>query len=168
MLIINDKINMFQIGYPTKSDKYNVAGGTFEGATSVKFGDLVAYGSATGYYKTAVGVTDVKNIAGFVLGVNVRLAEGYPGGEPEIKAGTQFDLVLPGSYLAIELDPGCTVSKITPNAEICVTLATGKLTTVDKYAQGTVEKLPNVVFTGLYEDQGTADAHKYIAEVLVK
>lgn len=57
-----------------------------------------------------------------------------------------------------------STDKVIPNAEVCVILANGKLTTVDKYDSGTIEKLPSVVFTGLKEIQGD----KILAEIYVK
>lgn len=50
-LIIKDKIKQLMRGYPTVSDKYNVEGGIIEGTNGVNFGDMVVYGSKTGYYK---------------------------------------------------------------------------------------------------------------------
>ena len=53
-LIIKNKIAQLKKGYPTVSDKYNVQGGIYESdneGTALHFGDLLAYGSATGHYK---------------------------------------------------------------------------------------------------------------------
>ena len=40
MLIIKDKIDMLMKGYPTVSDKYNVAGGVLTGNAAAQFGEL--------------------------------------------------------------------------------------------------------------------------------
>ena len=69
-LIIKDKIQMLMRGYPTVSDKYDVAGGILEGAQGVKFGDVVQFGATAGYFK-AISATQtaaaITNVAGFVV-----------------------------------------------------------------------------------------------------
>ena len=55
-LIIKDKIQMLMRGYPTVSDKYDVAGGILEGAEGVKFGDVVQFGATAGYVKGFIAV----------------------------------------------------------------------------------------------------------------
>ena len=162
-LIIKNKIPMMKKGYPTVSDKYDVAGGTLKGSTNVKFGDLVKYSATAGYYEAISSAVTLANIAGFVLATNVKLAEGYPGTEPEVKAGEAFNLLVKG-FMAIDLDPGATASYITPNASLYVILATGKITTSDNAAEGTIVELPGVVFTGTYEQVGSV----YRAEIYVK
>ena len=101
-LILKDKIRQLVKGYPTVSDKYNVAGGILEGDTEVKFGDLVAYGATTGHY---VKATTNANIAGIVLATNVKLFPKYPAGENSdtpVVVGEAFNLLLDG-YVAVEV-----------------------------------------------------------------
>ena len=165
-LIINPSIQKMIKGFPTVSDKYNVAGGLLSGSYAVNFGDLVAYSSTTGYYTTAAGASAITDIAGFVLGTNVKLSEGFATNVVQVNVGEAFNLLLNG-YIAVELDSGATASYITPNAQMCVILSTGKVTTSDNYNASTAPYLPNAKFTGEYENQGTAAAPKYVAEVCI-
>jgi len=103
-MIIKDKLSMLRKGYPTVSDKYNVAGGILQaGSADVPFGELVAYGSQVGYYKAATSVTDVAEIAGVVLATNVKLSAVWPDEVVVVKPAEAFNLMLDG-YIAIELD----------------------------------------------------------------
>lgn len=163
-LIIKDKIQELLKGYPTVSDKYNVAGATLTGNTPVQFGELVKKSATKGYFESAAaGVADVYDLGGFVLATNVKLAQDWPGTVVQVNPGEAFNLFVSG-FMAIELDSAATVSEITANAEACVILATGKVTTSDKFNEGTIEILPNVVFTGTYEIVGG----KLLAEIYLK
>lgn len=163
-LIIKDKLQKFMVGYPTVSDKYNVAGGILAGDTSVKFGDLVKYGDTTGYYEAITSTVTVADIAGFVLATNVKLATTYPAASEDVETlpGEAFNLVLPGSYLAIKLDDAAVEADVKANAEVKVLLATGKCTT-SSITTGTAT-LTGVTFTGEYELQSGV----IVAEVYVK
>lgn len=164
MLIIKDKIQELMKGYPTVSDKYNVAGGTLTGNTPVQFGELVKKSATKGYFESAAGgVADVYELGGFVLATNVKLAQEWPGTTVQVNPGEAFNLFVSG-FMAIELDSAATLSEITANGEVCVILASGKVTTSDKYNEGTIEILPNVVFTGTYEEVGG----KILAEIYLK
>lgn len=166
-LIIKDKIRMLITGYPTVSDKYNVAGATLTGADAIKFGELVKYSGTQGYVAKAAGATTVNDIAGFALATNVKLAEGFPGTEVQINPGEAFNLLVNG-FMAVELDSAATVAEIKPNAPVDVILASGKVTTNDKAAGGTIVAIPNVIFTGTYENHGTEANPILVAEVYVK
>lgn len=162
-LIINDKIRAMMVGYPTVSDKYNVAGGILSGSTPVAFGDLVQYDSTTGYYKPATSVSAVGDIAGFVLATNVKLTQDWPGTTVQVNGGEAFNLLLNG-YIAAKLDSGATSSYVAPGASVYVILATGKLTTSDKASASTIVELPGYKFTGYKETQGS----DLVAEICVK
>lgn len=162
-LIINQSIQKMIPGYPTVSDKYNVAGGILSGSTAVKFGELVKVSGTAGYFEPAAGATDVANIAGFALATNVKLAEGFPGTVTQVNPGEAFNLMING-FIAAELDADATVAKVTPNAKVYIILATGKLTTADKAETTKVVELPGYIFTGVVETQGTAK----VAEIFVK
>lgn len=167
-LIIKDKLQKMIKGYPTVSDKYNVLGGISEDSSNaIKFGDLVMFGSTTGYYKKAVSLSAVTAIAGFALGTNVKLAEGFASDEVQINKGEAFNLLKDG-YIAIELDAGATEAQIVPNAKVAVILATGKVTTIDKEDSSeqtpTTLELPGVVLTGEYETQGS----NFVVEAYVR
>lgn len=162
-LIINKTIPMLKKGYPTVSDKYNVAGGILGGSNPVGFGDLVKKGSTAGYFDKAASISDVSDICGFVVATNVKLTENWPGTVVQVNPGEAFNLLI-GGFIAIELDSGATAAYVTANAQVAVILATGKLTTADKIDSSTIVGLPNCVFTGISETQGSAK----LAEIYVK
>ncbi len=163
-LIINKNIKQLMTGYPTISDKYDVAPAVLEGIASVKFGEPVKFGATKGYFQ-AIGtnLSAASDVAGFALATNVKLNTIYPEGGVEILPGEAFNLLI-GGAMAVELDSAATLDSATANSAVHIILATGKLTTVDKYEAGKVVPLTNVVFTGLTETQGTAK----VAEILVK
>lgn len=167
MLIIKDKIPMLKIGYPTVSDKYNVAGAVLEGSSPVGFGELVMFGITKGYFKKAASLSAVTDAAGFVVATNVKLAENFPGTTVQVNPGEAFNLLVNG-FIAVELDGEADPDEILANAAVYVVLATGKLTTSGNAAEGTVVALPNTVFTGTYENHGTSASPKYVAEIYVK
>ena len=163
-LIIGEKINELMKGYPTVSDKYDVAPAVLEGDTDVHFGEPVQFGDTNGYFKAVDGAIDsADKIAGFALATNVKVADQYPGTTVSIKPGEGFNLCI-GGFMAIELDSAATLAQCTPNAKVHIILATGKLTTPDKYNAGTIVPLDNVVFTGVSEAQGNTK----LAEILIK
>ena len=162
-LIIKDKIQALMKGYPTVSDKYDVAGAVLDGSTAVKFGELVQYGNTAGYFKAAAGASAITDIGGFALATNVKLAQDWPGTTVQINPGEAFNLLVKG-FMAIELDSSADPDYITPNAQMCVILSTGKVTTADQYNASTAPYLPGVVFTGTKELQGST----YVAEIYVK
>lgn len=168
-LIIKDKIQEMIKGYPTVSDKYNVAGAVLTGSNAVKFGDLVKISSTKGYFEAvpSTGLTAVTEVGGFALATNVKLAQDWPATNVQINPGEAFNLFVSG-FMAIELDSTADADYITPNAKVCVILATGKITTIDNAASTTIVELPGVVLTGTYENQGTSASPKYIAEIYVK
>lgn len=162
LIIGKSGIPMFKVGYPTVSDKYNITGGTLAGTTPVKFGDLVKFSATKGYFEAITGTVTVGDIAGFVLATNVKLATEWPATEESVKIlpGEAFNLALPGSYLAIELDSTAVEANVKANAKVYAIPATGKCTTVS----ASNLELPGVVFTGMVEKHGTA----LVAEIYVK
>lgn len=174
-LILNDKIKMMITGYPTVSDKYNVAGATLTGDTPVKFGDLVKLSDTKGYFE-AIKTGDITEdkflkIGGFVLGTNVKLNETWPEGQVQVNPGEAFNLLVSG-FMAVELAEHALEEDIVANGEVYVT-ADGKITTLNdsnavEDSEGNDIALYGVVFTGTYENQGTAENPKLIAEIFVK
>ena len=162
LIIGKSGIPMFKVGYPTVSDKYNVTGGILAGNTAVRFGDLVKFSSTKGYYEAITSTVTLADIAGFVLATNVKLATEWPGTDESVKVlpGEAFNLVLPGSYLAIELDSTAVEANVKANAQVYAIPATGKCTTVSASNLA----LPGVVFTGMVEKHGEA----IVAEIYVK
>ena len=167
-LIINKTIPMLMKGYPTVSDKYNVAGGTLEGTAPAMFGELVQFGSTAGYFK-AINATDtiaaVTSAAGIIVATNVKVAENFPGTVVQVNPGEAFNLLVNG-FIAVELASTATASEVTANAAVYVTGA-GKFTTTSDSAK-LAAALPNAVYTGMKENKGTADAPKWFAEIYVK
>lgn len=159
-LIIKDKLPMFIVGFPTVSDKYNVTGGLLSGSDPVKFGDLVMF-DGSGYFKKVASATAVGDIAGFVLGTNVKVAEGFATNVVQVNPGEAFNLTLPGSYLAVEVGGASAVSDIPVRGQVYVKLADGSLHTA---ADTGIVALPGVEFTGCAEMHGS----KVIAEIYVK
>lgn len=162
LIIGKSGIPMFKVGYPTVSDKYNITGGILAGNTAVKFGDLVKFSSTKGYYEAITSTVTLADIAGFVLATNVKLATEWPGTDESVKVlpDEAFNLVLPGSYLAIELDSAAVEANVKANAQVYAIPATGKCTTVSASNLA----LPGVVFTGMVEKHG----EKLVAEIYVK
>lgn len=159
-LIIKDKIPMFMVGYPTMGDKYNITGGILAGSDPVKFGDLVMFADG-GYYKKVNNATSVNDIAGFVMATNVKLAEGFATNVVQVNPHEAFNLVLGGSWLAVETEEA-DGDDIKPNGAVYVDLSNGKL--YASTGEGHTNTLPGVVFTGTYELHGT----KVVAEIIVK
>lgn len=161
-LIIKDKIPMFIVGYPTVSDKYNVTGGLLSGTSAVAFGDLVMFDGNGGFKKVA-SASSVGEIAGFVLATNVKVAEGFADNRVQVNPGEAFNLVLPGSYLAVKIaHVGASTFAPAPRSKVYVDLATGALYDDDNTAA--YVELPGVELTGAYEMHGT----QIVVEVYVK
>ena len=115
-LIIKNKIAQLKKGYPTVSDKYNVQGGIYEGADPLYFGDLVAFGSATGHYVKLEDNT-VANIAGICLATNVKLVNKYPGDTENVETvqGEAFNLLVRGFVaVAVADSEDLTTAKAMP------------------------------------------------------
>ena len=164
-MILKDSLKKFLVGFPTVSDKYNVAGGVLTGTNAVNFGDLVKLSSTKGYFEAISSTITLADIGGFVVGTNVKLALDYPGTDAGVKVlpGEAFNLLVNG-FIAVELDATAVESDIIPNSAVYVILATGKLTTSSQASAGTIVALPNVVFTGETEVVGS----KIRAEIYVK
>jgi len=153
-MIIKNKIDQLRKGYPTISDKYNVAGGILESSSAdAEYGDLIMYGTTTGYYKKAVNIAAATDIAGVLLATNVKLTGTWPDDgatTTKTKKGEAFNLMLDG-YVAIQLDAAYTPAETMAGKKLAVILATGKLTTLDKVAAGIIE-MPGYYFTGIVEN----------------
>lgn len=158
-LIIKDKIPMFMKGYPTVSDKYNVSGGVLDATSApVEFGDLLVYGATKGYFAKPTTITNVNQIAGFILATNVKLTTEWGSGVVKTFGGEAFNLLVNG-FMAIELDTSAVEANVVANAQVYATPA-GKCTTVETNNFA----LPNVVFTGMVEQHGET----LFAEIYVK
>lgn len=166
-LIINDKIQMFMRGYPTVSDKYNVAGAVLAGTEPAQFGDMVKKSATDGYFEVISAtntIADVTEIMGIVVATNVKLATDWPGTTVKTLPGEAFNLLVSG-FIAVELATGVKPAEITPNAAVYAT-ASGGFTTAT--GTGKLAAIPNAVFTGMYENHGSTDSPKYFAEIYIK
>lgn len=160
-LIINKSIPMFKQGYPTMSDKYNVTGGILTGNRPAQFGELVITTDTPGYFEAAsAGVASIADIAGVVVATNVKLAQEWPGETVQVNVNEAFNLLING-FIAVKLAATATIGQITVNAPVAVN-ANGEFTTTNDTK---VDNLPNVVFTGMYEQQSDGS---YLAEIYVK
>lgn len=103
-LIINKKIKQLLKGYPTVSDKYNVAGGVNADTEAMDFGEVVKFGTATGQYVKFTGTPAAGQVAGICMAKNVKLVNFYPadGKQAQIMPGEAIDLFVDG-YIAVEL-----------------------------------------------------------------
>lgn len=161
-LIIKDKIQMFMKGYPTVSDKYNVAGATLDQSSDpVEFGDMVMYGTTKGFFKKATAVTAASELAGFVVATNVKLTTEWPGNKVQTLPGEAFNLLVNG-FIAIELDTSAVEANVQPNKQVYITKA-GKCTTEAGTDPANIA-VPNTVFTGMVEAHGDV----LFAEIYVK
>ena len=144
-LIIKNKIQELMQGYPTISDKYDVAPAVLEGATNVVVGAPVTLGTTAGRYKACTTAADV--VAGFVLATNVKVPMVYSSaGVQEYAAGDAFNLMFKG-FIAVPLDAGATAENIA-NGKAVAMLAGGKLTTT---GTASATDIPGAYFTGCKE-----------------
>lgn len=144
-LIIKNKIQELMQGYPTISDKYDVAPAVLEGTTNVVVGAPVTLGTTAGRYKACTTAADV--VAGFVLATNVKVSMVYPAaGVQEYAAGDAFNLMFKG-FIAVPLDAGATPGNIA-NGKAVAMLAGGKLTTT---GTASATDIPGAYFTGCKE-----------------
>lgn len=175
-LIIKNKIQQLLKGYPTVSDKYDVAPAVVEdGSGNVKAGELVIFGSTTGRYKKPTANFTAANVAGFVLATNVKVPGVYPAnGVQEYAANEAFNLMFKG-FIAIEIDlgdkattdikEGAQVAFFKTAGQVGVLTVTGAKKTPSGGSQETATDLPGAKFTGVLENKGTAASPIYYAEI---
>lgn len=172
-LIIKDALPKFKKGYPTVSDKYDVAGAVLSGTSPLYFGQMVKAATTKGYFaavdatQTIAAVTDIKGIC---LATNVKLNEAYGGDDVKTVPGEAFNLMIRG-FMAIELAATATAAEVVANAAVYATAAGGFTTASDATALksgATAAPIPNMVFTGEIENIGTTSAPKYLAEIYIK
>ena len=145
-LIIKNKIQELMQGYPTISDKYDVAPAVLEGDTAVMAGAPVTLGSTAGRYKACAAATDV--VAGFILATNVKLPNTYPASTQEqtYVSGDAFNLMIKG-FLAVPVDSSATADNIANGKKVAL-LAGGKITTSET---ASATDIPGAYFTGCKE-----------------
>lgn len=146
------------VGYPTNTDKYDVAPATLGGSAAVYNGDVVMFDTAHSVYKACATISAKGQIAGIVLATNVKVPSTYPAGNANVSTavGEAFNLLVRGC-VAVALDSGATLASCTEGATVYITSA-GKLTNVS-----TSNVALDWKFTGVTETQGSAK----VAEVRV-
>lgn len=172
-LIIKDALPKFKKGYPTVSDKYDVAGAVLSGADPLYFGQMVKSAATKGYFaavdatQTIAAVTDIKGIC---LATNVKLDEVFGGDDVKTMPGEAFNLMIRG-FMAVELAGSGKIAEVLANASVYATASGGFTTATDAAALKTGQTatpIPNMVFTGEYENIGTTAAPKYLVEIYIK
>lgn len=150
LILGSSGIQKLMAGYPTVSDKYDVAPATLESGTAHN-GSVMMFGSAHSLYKVAASITAATQIAGVLLATNVKTPDTYPAatGSVATLAGEQFNLIVRG-FVAVELDENAVLADAVEGAAVYVTSA-GKLTTVS-----TSNVLLPWKFTGVTEVVGSA------------
>ena len=154
-LIINRKIQELMKGYPTISDKYDVAPAVLEGSDTVSAGQPVALGSTAGRY-TAVGAsTTIGQFAGFVLASNVKVPNTYPASSVDQTyiAGDAFNLMIKGFIaVPVKLGDAETISNGDQAYIMIGGVAAGAITVSGHTeASGSATAIPGAYFTGLTE-----------------
>ena len=166
-MIIGQKIKKFIVGYPTVSDKYDVAGAVVTGSSAVRFGDPLMWDSGTqnadGYYvKKAASTVTAANFAGFAVATNVKVASGFPGTTVETVAGEAINLLVKG-YIAVDITASSSIkSSILPGAKLYITSA-GVLTLTSTSNVDT-----GYTLTGAFEiveEDATGSNYEYIIEI---
>lgn len=154
-LIIKNKIRELMLGYPTMSDKYDVAPAVLEG-DAVMAGSPVTFGSEAGRYVAAAKADDA--VCGFVLAANVKMPSVYPASTEEqvYASGDAFNLMFKG-YIAVELDTTAVEANIKNGAKVAM-LAGNKITTSGVAGATDIE---GAFFTGCHE----VDNGRHLAEI---
>lgn len=163
MILGKDGFEKLKVGYPTRSDKYNVEGGVFDGDFA-EFGDLVVYGTTAGHYLPITGAVTVDKIAGVILATNVKLAS-----EPEHKVltikGEGFNFLKDG-YVALKLAKTADTASIKEGSPVCIKLEDGTLQSKEDTTK--VVKLPGYFFTGIWEKKHNGDIVAEVEVIAVK
>lgn len=158
-LIIKNKIPELMQGYPTVSDKYDVAPAVLTGATDVKAGQVVALTSTAGRYTAPGASTTIGQIAGFVLATNVKVPNTYPASTADqtYTAGDAFNLMIKG-FIACPVTLG-DAETITNGAAVYVMIGNaadaGVLTVAGHSGSGTATQLPGAYYTGVTTTVGS-------------
>lgn len=172
-LIIKDALPKFKKGYPTVSDKYDVAGAVLSGTSPLYFGQMVKSATTKGYFaavdatQTISAVTDIKGVC---LATNVKLDMEFGGDDVKTVPGEAFNLMIKG-FMAVELANAGKIAEVLPNAGVYATASGAFTTATDANALksgSTAVAIPNMVFTGEYENIGTSEAPKYLVEIYIK
>lgn len=163
MMILKNKVPELRLGYPTVSDKYNVAGGVLAATSApADFGRLLKFTETSGVYALADTVTDVSEIAGVNCATNVKLADPWTD-KVTVYPGEAVNIMFDG-YITIQLASTLSkVEEIKAGAPVYFKTDTG-----DACTNGDAGALPipHWAFTGKYQTSKNAlDQTVLIAEV---
>lgn len=167
-LIIKNKLPELMQGYPTISDKYDVAPAVVAATETgeIVAGQAVALTGTAGIYTDVKATTAIGQIAGFVLATNVKVPTEYPAPATIQKyvAGQAFNLMIKG-FIAAPVTLG-DAETITNGQEVYIMIGgdfAGMLTVSGHTeASGTATQLPGAFYTGLTM---TNDAGTLLAEI---
>ena len=152
-------IQKLLLGYPTVSDKYDVAPATLGGSNTAYNGDIMIYTSVESVYESLADFSGTGNvtIAGVLLATNVLTPSVYPANTESVatQPGTAFNLMKRG-FVAL----ACADSSApAPGSPV---FWDGSNVTADDDS-GNNEQLYGWQFTGVWEEHGS----DYLAEVHV-
>ena len=154
-LIIKNKLPSLMRGYPTISDKYDVAPAVLEGSTTVAAGSPVALGSTAGRYTAFGASAAITDFAGFVLASNVKVPNTYPAStvDQTYSEGEAFNLMIKGFIaVPVKLGDAETISNGQQAYIMVGGVAAGAITiSGHTEASGSATALPGVYYTGLTE-----------------
>lgn len=151
-LIIKKNLRKFVKGAPTVVNFTDVKGGILEGSANITFGQAMAYGTETGFYKPFASAAAITELAGICLLTNVKVPTTYPAeANVETRPGEAFNLLVNG-YVAVALAATAVKADIKEGAKVKINLTTGDFTTSSD-AAGTA--LADTYFTGEYEEVGS-------------
>ena len=158
LILGKDGFKKLMAGYPTVSDKYDVAPATLESGTAYN-GSVMKHGSAHSLYVVASSVAAASDIAGVLLATNIKVPSVWPAGSGSVatNAGEQFNLIVRG-FVAVELDADAVLADAVEGAPVYITSA-GKLT---PDSSGNIAL--SWKFTGVTELDGTAK----LAEIVIE
>lgn len=166
-LIYGKKIPLLRKGYPTVSDKYNVASGRLEGSVAAEMGQLLEYGSQSGLFKVA---TDATKVCGVALASNVKLTDTWTNANAAtmVKPGEAANLCFHG-FVAVKVGEHSTaeadaaiIAAAAPGAPCyCVKDSAGNLVVTTNTGE---TLLPGFFFTGVAEVVGA----EILAEIEIR
>lgn len=153
------------VGYPTVSDKYNVAGGVLAADSEpITFGRLLKYTADSGIYTLGSTFTAVTELAGVACATNVKLADPWTD-EVKVYPGEAVNIMFDG-YIALQLAQSLSkTTEIKAGAPVYLKLDTGDLCT---NADAGATAVPGWAFTGkyeLHENPGMPSSPILVAEV---
>lgn len=167
-LILKNKLPELMQGYPTISDKYDVAPASVASTQvgEILAGQAVALTTAAGVYTAVDASTTIGQIAGFVLATNVKVPGTYPAPATTqaYTAGQAFNLMIKGFIaVPVKLGDAETIS----NGDAVYIMIGGDFAgtlTVSGHTEASVTatQLPGAFYTGLTM---TNDAGTVLAEI---